>query len=323
VGAGVTVFDTAHAYGLDDADRGHNERLLARALRACGAAATARVITKGGMARPGGAWVPDGRAKAIRADCEASIAALAGIPIDLYLLHAPDPRTPWRTSVRALGRVLDEGVVRGIGLSGVNRGQLDEALALLAQAQVNLVARLIAHAGALPAPDELRALARREPGMLTPTAQMRAARELEPPAADEGFAVVERIEFERAAAPEGARPGVFVAAAAVGRPGFQDAIRQGDPEAPHLVFDWRPDGRDALLEAARAELAEAVAGPVDAALCPHAGGPPRCWCRPPLPGLALTFAAAHRVDPARSFLVGTGPAHRTLARALGARYAAV
>ncbi len=193
----------------------------------------------------------------------------------------------------------------------------------LAQAQVNLVTRLIAHAGALPAPDELRALARREPGMLMPTAQMRAARELEPPAADEGFAVVERIEFERAAAPEGARPGVFVAAAAVGRPGFQDAIRHGDPEAPHLVFDWRPDGRDDLLEAARAELAEAVAGPVDAALCPHAGGPPRCWCRPPLPGLALAFAAAHRVDPARSFLVGTGPAHRTLARALGARYAAV
>ena len=31
------------------------------------------------MARPAGAWVPDGRAKAIRADCEASLAALDGL----------------------------------------------------------------------------------------------------------------------------------------------------------------------------------------------------------------------------------------------------
>ena len=56
--AGVTVFDTARAY--DD-----NEQLVAGALRGCGAAETARIVTKGGMTRPGGAWVPDGRAKAI------------------------------------------------------------------------------------------------------------------------------------------------------------------------------------------------------------------------------------------------------------------
>ena len=37
VEAGVTVFDTAHAYGLGAVDLGHNERLLARALRGCGA----------------------------------------------------------------------------------------------------------------------------------------------------------------------------------------------------------------------------------------------------------------------------------------------
>ena len=35
-GAGITVFDTAHAYGPDRAALGHNERLLARALRAAG-----------------------------------------------------------------------------------------------------------------------------------------------------------------------------------------------------------------------------------------------------------------------------------------------
>ncbi|MBV8999022.1 MAG: aldo/keto reductase, partial [Solirubrobacterales bacterium] len=129
--AGITVFDTAHAYGRDDSELGHNERLLARTLASAGAGSRARVITKGGMTRPRGGWVPDGRAKAILSDCEASLAALGGLPIDLYLIHAPDPRTPWRTSVRALARLLDEGLVARVGLSNVNRRQLDEALAIL------------------------------------------------------------------------------------------------------------------------------------------------------------------------------------------------
>ena len=82
--------------------------------------------------------MPDGRAKAIRADCEASLAALDGLPIDLYLIHAPDPRTPWRTSVRALARLADEGLVRRVGLSNVNRRQLDEALELAPVAAVQV-----------------------------------------------------------------------------------------------------------------------------------------------------------------------------------------
>src|SRR6266536_5069669 len=138
VEAGVTVFDTARAYGQGEAELGHNERLLARALRRCGAHGRVRVVTKGGMARTGGAWIPDGRAKAILADCEASLADLDGLPIDLYLLHAPDPRTPLRTSVRALARLVDEGVVKRVGLANVNRRQLDEALELAPVAAVQV-----------------------------------------------------------------------------------------------------------------------------------------------------------------------------------------
>src|SRR5205814_2413200 len=43
---------------------------------------------------------------------------------------APDPRVPWSTSVRALARLVDDGLVRTVGLSNVNRTQLDEALEL-------------------------------------------------------------------------------------------------------------------------------------------------------------------------------------------------
>ena len=117
-----------------------------------------------------------------------------------------------------------------------------------------------------------------------------------------------------------ARAGVFVAAAALERPGWEQAIAHGDPSAPHLLFHWSPGDTPDVLEPDRARLAAAVAGPVDTALCPHPGGPPTCWCRPPLPGLPLAFARTHGVDPARSILIGTGPAHRNLATALGARY---
>jgi len=67
VDAGITIFDTAHAYGRGENELGHNERLLARALRS--RSEGARIVTKGGMARTGGRWVPDGRAKALRRDC--------------------------------------------------------------------------------------------------------------------------------------------------------------------------------------------------------------------------------------------------------------
>jgi diketogulonate reductase-like aldo/keto reductase len=511
---GITVFDTARAYE-------GNEALLAKALRD---APGARVVTKGGMARTGGAWIPDGRAGSIRADCEASLAALGGLPIDLYLLHAPDPRVQWRTSIRALARLVDDGLVARVGVCNVNRTQLDDALehapiaavqvalsrfddtavraglvdrcaeagialvahsplggvrrvarlakdrtlgqiaraheateaevalawvvglgphvvaipgarrpetarsaaraALLeltvsererlgapvrsakmqrrtgdvvlvmgipgsgksriaetyvergylrlnrderggtlrelagalddalaagsrdlvldntylsrawrndvvavaarhgvavrciwldtplADAQVNLVQRLLDRFGRLLSPPELRAAARKEPGILTPTQQMRALRELEPPTDDEGFASIERFPFSRAE--QNGRPGVFVAAAAAGNL----AGKTTEAEAPHLVFDWRPDGPSEDLEA----IAASLPAPAEWAACTHPGGPPTCWCRPPLPGLALEFARRHSVDPGRSVVVGTSPAHRTLANALGARY---
>jgi aryl-alcohol dehydrogenase-like predicted oxidoreductase len=478
--AGITVFDTAHAYGERP---GGNERLVAQALRGT----RARVVTKGGMTRAGTAWVPDGRASAIRQHCEASLAALDGIGIDLYLLHAPDPRVPWLTSVRALARLLEEGLVPRVGVSNVSRDQLDAALSVvpvaavevalspfddaavrggvvrrceeqgitvlahsplggprrvrraeaqeslawvlsrspavvaipgartpaavrsavaaleleppagpsgplpgpsgaevllvmgvpgsgksrlaaglkgyerlnrddrggslaalareldrrrgagaqrvvldntyltrasrnlvvetsarhgagvrcvwldtpLAQAQVNLVLRQLDLFGRLPGPAELRSLAKSHPGLMAPTSQLRAARQLEPPTDDEGFAGVERLPFRRGPVP--GVPGVFVAADAV--PGFQ----AGDPSVPHLVFGWQvPD--DIALPGA------------DVASCPHPGGPPACWCRPPLPGLVLAFCHRRGVDPARSVLVGTSSGHRALATAVGARF---
>ena len=184
----------------------------------------------------------------------------------------------------------------------------------LAQAQVNLTARLLDRYGPLPDPADLRELAKRDQGVLAPTSQMRAARELEPPSVDEGFAAVERLEFTRAR-DGGTREGVFVAASAVRENGW---VAAGD--APHLVFDWLPEGSADALAAEVEHVAAHATGVVEAAVCTHPGGPPTCWCRPPLLGLILAFARAHDVDWSRSTLVGTSTAHRTLATTLGARF---
>src|SRR5688572_24547599 len=62
--AGATLLDTADAYGHGESDIGHNERLIARALAGwTGDRSRITIATKGGMRRPKGAWMPDGRAK--------------------------------------------------------------------------------------------------------------------------------------------------------------------------------------------------------------------------------------------------------------------
>lgn len=130
--AGVTLIDTADAYCLNDQDTGHNERLIAEALRTWpGDRAAIEVATKGGMRRPNGAWVPDGRARHLKAACEASCAALGVDVIDLYQLHVIDPKVSLETSVRALAALQRDGLIRRVGLSNVNVMQIEMARAIV------------------------------------------------------------------------------------------------------------------------------------------------------------------------------------------------
>jgi hypothetical protein len=241
-------------------------------------------------------------------------------------------------SLRELASELDRSLADGVGeivldntyLTRASRSYVVEAAdrygvaarciwldTPLAQAQVNLVERLLERFDALPTPEELKEASRSVAGALTPTQQIRAFRELEPPGEDEGFASVEPIAFARE--PGTGTAAVFVAAAAVGALPLPDV----DHGVPHLVFDWHPGGGEAELAATVAVAARVATGPLEAGICPHPAGPPICWCRPPLPGLLLAFARVHGVEPARSLVIGTSAAHRTLANALGARYLAV
>ena len=130
--AGVTLIDTADVYCLDDTDLGHNERLIARALREWdGSRESVIVATKGGLRRPGGRWETDGRPEHLRLACESSLKALAVERIDLYQLHAPDPSVPLSESVGALRDLQQEGKIGWVGLSNVSVAEIREAQSIV------------------------------------------------------------------------------------------------------------------------------------------------------------------------------------------------
>jgi aryl-alcohol dehydrogenase-like predicted oxidoreductase/predicted kinase len=548
--AGIAIFDTARAYGVDERDLGHNERLLARALRER-PEATVRVVTKCGMRRDGGAWVPDGRASSILEDAAASVEALSGIPIDLLLLHAPDPRVPIATSARALARAKEDGLARRVGVSNVSRKQLemaaaeapiagveialgaydglairsgvvgyciergievlahsplggperarrlardqvlarigarlgvgavevflayllavrpemvpvvgarrpetvdcsaraatlvldDETLAELdarfpllgetrtprralrvgrgraevvlvmgvpgsgksraaetyvargyerlnrdteggtlrkitrllgerlaagaervvldntyvtrasrydvlrvasahgatvrclhldtplAEAQINVVTRMLQRFGRVLEPEELHKTARRDPTALAPHAVFRMMRELEAPSADEGFDEVQGVPFVREHSTDG-QAGTAVALAALGAESaagdaLVELLRDIPESSPLLVFAWKPDARPEWIEALRASAraaSDATGHTVEIAVCRHPGGRPICWCRPPLPAMLLAFAHRHRIDLRSSTLIGSSATDLAMASALGMKW---
>ena len=124
----VTLIDTADVYCLDDDDIGHNERLIAKALKLWGGRKEGLVIaTKGGLIRPAGQWHRKADPGHLRQACERSLKAVGVERIDLYQLHAPDPNVPFGDSVGTLAELQRQGKVRWIGLSNVSVKEIEKA----------------------------------------------------------------------------------------------------------------------------------------------------------------------------------------------------
>ena len=72
----------------------------------------------------------------------------------------------------------------------------------------------------------------------------------------------------------------------------------------------------AEVQAGFARMQELLGVAIEVEYCPHAGGPPICWCRKPLPGLGVVFIHRHRLDPSRCIYVGAGTQDPGFARRL-------
>src|SRR5438445_843569 len=122
---GVNLIDTADSYGPEV-----SELLIAEALHPYPADLV--IATKGGLLRTRqGAWPTDGRPEHLAEACEGSLRRLRLDRIDIYQLHAPDPKVPFAETVGTLADLQRGGKIRHVGLSNVSVAQLREAQAIV------------------------------------------------------------------------------------------------------------------------------------------------------------------------------------------------
>ncbi len=140
---GVTLFDTADAYGPGDelgADaQGANERLVAGLLDQLGLREQVLLATKGGHVRTeGGGWATDSSAVHLHAAVDASLGRLGVEQIALWQHHRPDPDVPQDDVIGTLKDIFDAGKVARVGLSNVDPEQIRAAHAVLGDALVSV-----------------------------------------------------------------------------------------------------------------------------------------------------------------------------------------
>jgi aryl-alcohol dehydrogenase-like predicted oxidoreductase len=141
--AGVTLFDTADAYGPGDekgADaQGENERLIASLLDELGVRDRVLLATKGGHVRTeGGGWDTDSSADHLRSAVDASLERLGVEQIALWQHHRPDPKVDYADVIGTLKEIAGSGKVAGIGLSNADPQQIRDAHAVLGDALVSV-----------------------------------------------------------------------------------------------------------------------------------------------------------------------------------------
>ncbi len=123
---GCTFLDTADIYGPFT-----NEVLVGNAIS--GRRGDVTLATKFGIVRdpadPARRGI-SGKPEYVRSSCEASLARLRTEYIDLYYMHRMDPSVPIEDTVGEMGRLVDEGKVRHLGLSEMSPDTLRRAHAV-------------------------------------------------------------------------------------------------------------------------------------------------------------------------------------------------
>lgn len=143
VDAGVTLFDTADAYGPGDelgaGAQGANETLIASLLDELGLRDQVLLATKGGHVRTdGGGWDVDSSPAHLTQAVDDSLRRLGVDEIALWQHHRPDPKVDYDDVIATLLEIHKSGKVRMIGLSNADPDQIRRARAVLGDALVSV-----------------------------------------------------------------------------------------------------------------------------------------------------------------------------------------
>jgi aryl-alcohol dehydrogenase-like predicted oxidoreductase len=123
--AGINFFDTADAYG-----GGRSEEFIGRWLKTKGSRVRSQLLLSSKVFNPVGPG-PNDRGlsrRHILRQVEASLARLGTDRLDMYLIHEPDPETPFEETLRALDDVVRQGKVLYVGASNIEAWRLARAL---------------------------------------------------------------------------------------------------------------------------------------------------------------------------------------------------
>jgi aryl-alcohol dehydrogenase-like predicted oxidoreductase len=123
--AGINFFDTADAYG-----GGRSEEYIGRWLKTKGSRVRGQLLLSSKVFNPVGPG-PNDRGLSrhhILRQVDASLARLGTDRLDMYLIHEPDPETPFEETLRALDDVVRQGKVLYVGASNIEAWRLARAL---------------------------------------------------------------------------------------------------------------------------------------------------------------------------------------------------
>ena len=126
IDSGITLIDTADSYTMEQDGQGHNESLIAEALKLRPTEAkNILVATKGGLIyRSGRDWDRNGRPEYLRQAAIDSAKRLGVESIGLYQYHREDYTTAYVDSLGAMRDLLDEGLIQMAGISNAITEQI-------------------------------------------------------------------------------------------------------------------------------------------------------------------------------------------------------
>ncbi len=124
--AGIALIDTGDFYGM-----GHNEMLIAEALKGAPRQQVIVSVKFGALRDPAGGWLGnDGRPAAVKSFLAYSLQRLGLDYIDIYRPARLDPTVPIEETVGAIADMVKAGYVRHIGLSEVGVETIRRAAAV-------------------------------------------------------------------------------------------------------------------------------------------------------------------------------------------------
>ena len=126
---GVRLFDTADIYAPSWDAFGHNELLVAEAMRTHPLGSQAIIATKGGITRkPGEVWGRNASLDYLLRAAEASAGRLGVSKISIWQHHRLDPNMPFEQQIENLAGLRQRGIIEHIGVSNYSAKQLRRAL---------------------------------------------------------------------------------------------------------------------------------------------------------------------------------------------------